>query len=271
MQIDDGQETQASEAGRAVAPLSEAAVRRVFARMEELGIRSQSALARKAGIRARSDVNMLLLRQRPPSLRMATRIARALGWTVEQLLDANGPLESERAGESSSGEPALVGPVGQYNVVGTADELRAPGAVPLPVYAHGKCGDPRNPEDAPVPDYEEYPPVGRERVVGPRGFGVIADGTSMEGARIHNGNICWVNPDRPARPGDVVCAHIRDGEGFYRGNVIKRYLRVRNQEDGTTQDCLASHYAGQIPQVELCANFTLVGTVVAVVSVHTPT
>jgi transcriptional regulator with XRE-family HTH domain len=76
----------------------------------------------------------------------------------------------------------------------------------LPVYLWGSRGDPRDPERPPDPNHLEPPPVGRETLVGPNGFGVLVKGDSLSGRGIRDGDIGWVNPDRPIHLGKVVLA-----------------------------------------------------------------
>src|SRR5262249_22874478 len=59
------------------------------------------------------------------------------------------------------------------NVLGGLEQVRPPSARPLPVFRWGSCGDPRDRECPPDPDYLEYPPPGRETLIGPNGFGVV--------------------------------------------------------------------------------------------------
>ena len=58
----------------------------------------------------------------------------------------------------------------EENVLGRLEQVRAPGAVLLPVFRWGSCGDPRDRESPPDPDHLEYPPPGRETLIGPSGL-----------------------------------------------------------------------------------------------------
>src|ERR1700716_2884278 len=62
------------------------------------------------------------------------------------------------------------------NVLGGIDQLRPPAAQPLPVFRWGSCGDPRDRESPPDPDHLEFPPPGRETLIGHPGFGAMVKG-----------------------------------------------------------------------------------------------
>src|SRR5215470_9103482 len=110
------------------------------------------------------------------------------------------------------------------NVVGVVDQLRAPNARLLPVFRWGACGDPRDQDSPPDPDHLEYPPPGRETLIG-NGFGVVVKGDSMAGRGIYDGDVVWVNPERPYAVGKVVLALVSD-VGGESGMVVKTYART---------------------------------------------
>jgi SOS-response transcriptional repressor LexA len=95
----------------------------------------------------------------------------------------------------------------------------------LPVYRWGSAGDPRDRAQSPYPDHEEYPPVGKESLVGPNGFGVMVKGDSMTGRGLHDGDVVWVNPDRPYRDGGIVLGRLydKDESETELGMVVKTY------------------------------------------------
>jgi SOS-response transcriptional repressor LexA len=99
----------------------------------------------------------------------------------------------------------------------------------MPIYRWGSLGDPRDRESSPHPDREEYPPAGREYLIGPNGFGVDVRGSSMVGRDVRDGDVCWVNPDRSYRVGDLVLALLTDDDGES-GMVIKTYARNEGGE-----------------------------------------
>src|SRR5919204_4052836 len=128
-----------------------------------------------------------------------------------------------RAPESQSLRPSAQTAT-PLNVTGLLEALRAREAHPLPVYRWGTCGDPRDHESPPDPDRLEFPPLGRHMLIGPRGFGVEVRGESMSRRAIHDGDVVWVNPDRPYRVGGVVLALAEGGNGES-GMVVKTILR----------------------------------------------
>jgi SOS-response transcriptional repressor LexA/transcriptional regulator with XRE-family HTH domain len=149
------------------------------------------------------------------------------------------------------------------NVLGRLEQLRAGGARPLPVFRWGACGDPRDQESGPDPDRLEYPPPGRETLIGPTGFGVVVKGDSMAGRGIFDGDLVWVNPDRPYAVGKVVLALVTDVGGEPAGMVVKTFARTE------VGDCLLSETAaGRSPVV--CREFKVIGPVVGITSWRLP-
>ena len=133
---------------------------------------------------------------------------------------------------------------------------------PLPVFRWGACGDPRDQESPPDPDRLEYPPPGRETLIGPNGFGVVVKGDSMAGRGIFDGDVVWVNPERAYAVGKVVLALVSD-VGGEAGMVVKTYARTEVGE------CLLSETAaGRSPVV--CREFKVIGPVVGITSWRLP-
>jgi SOS-response transcriptional repressor LexA len=150
----------------------------------------------------------------------------------------------------------------QHNVAGTLDQVRAHGVRPLPVFRWGSCGDPRERESAPDPDHLEFPPPGRETLIGSSGFGVMVKGESMAGRNIHDGDVVWVNPERPYSLGKVVLALASD-IGGEAGMVVKTYART------DVGECLVSETEqGRSPLV--CREFKVIGPVVGITSWRLP-
>jgi SOS-response transcriptional repressor LexA len=134
----------------------------------------------------------------------------------------------------------------------------------LPVYRWGSCGDPRDRDSPPDPDHLEYPPLGRESLIGPHGFGVMVKGDSMAGRGIYDGDVVWINPDRAYQVGKVVLALVRDAGGAAAGMVVKTFARTE------LGDCLMSEPdSGRTPV--LCAEFKIIGPVVGITSWRLPT
>src|SRR5438067_3338066 len=127
-------------------------------------------------------------------------------------LDAVAHALNLRTSDALLGQQAAVigPPTSSGNVVGGLDQVRPTGARPLPVFRWGSCGDPRDRGSPPDPDHLEFPPPGRETLIGPAGFGVVVKGESMAGRGIHDGDVVWVNPDRAYQIGKVVLALVSD-------------------------------------------------------------
>jgi SOS-response transcriptional repressor LexA len=149
------------------------------------------------------------------------------------------------------------------NVLGSLDQVRSHGARLLPVFRWGSCGDPRDRESPPDPDRLEFPPPGRETLIGPNGFGVVIKGDSMVGRGINDGDVVWVNPERAYQIGKVVLALVSDVGGAS-GMVVKTYART------DVGECLVSETAeGRSPVV--CREFKVIGPVVGISSWRLPT
>jgi SOS-response transcriptional repressor LexA len=157
---------------------------------------------------------------------------------------------------------ALTGEPSWANVRGPVEALRSETAVRLPVYRWGSCGDPRDRESAPDPDHLDYPPLGRESLIGPHGFGVMVKGDSMAARDIHDGDVVWVNPDRPVQLGKVVLALVSDAGGPA-GMVVKTFARTE------VGDCLLSEPITGRTTVP-CHAFTVIGPVVGITSWRLP-
>jgi SOS-response transcriptional repressor LexA len=233
---------------------------------------SQRRLAEAAGV-SHGYVALLELGRLPsPGKFRLDAIARALNLrTSDALLNLN-PPHAALAAPSAAGLPAAPtassAPLAQrdtaaLNVAGGLDLLRASGARPLPVFRWGSCGDPRDRDSPPDPDHLEYPPPGRETLIGPAGFGVVVKGDSMAGRGNADGDVVWVNPERPYQLGKVVLALVTDVGGDS-GMVVKTYARTEIGE------CLMSESAsGRSPVV--CREFRVIGPVVGISSWRLPT
>jgi SOS-response transcriptional repressor LexA len=167
-----------------------------------------------------------------------------------------GPSPSSAGGQATDHAASL-------NVLGRVEQLRGVGARPLPIFRWGACGDPRDLESPPDPDRLEYPPPGRETLIGPHGFGVVVKGDSMAGRGIFEGDVVWVNPERPYGVGKVVLALVSDADGEPAGMVVKTYARTE------VGDCLLSETGdGRTPVV--CREFKVIGPVVGITSWRLP-
>lgn len=93
-------------------------------------------------------------------------------------------------------------------------------------------------------------------MIGPNGFGVEVRGESMVGRELHDGDVCWVNPDRPYRLGDLVLALVTATDGDA-GMVVKTYART------DVGECLLSETTDGRSTV-VCSEFKIIGPVVGV-------
>jgi len=219
---------------------------------------SQRRLADAAGV-SHGYIALLELGRLPsPGKFRLDAVARALNLrTSDALLAAAAPVILETAPRLRPGAPNEVG-----NVVGGLEQLRPAGMRPLPVFRWGSCGDPRDRESPPDPDHLEYPPAGRDTLIGPSGFGVVVKGESMAGRGIYDGDIVWVNPERPYQLGKVVLALVSDVNGAA-GMVVKTYAHT------DVGECLLSETtSGRSPVV--CREFKIIGPIVGITSWRLP-
>jgi SOS-response transcriptional repressor LexA len=227
---------------------------------------SQRRLAEAAGV-SHGYIALLELGRLPsPGKFRLDAVARALNLrTSDALTAAQVTPDGRRRSARVAVDPEPLPPTSNSiapNVIGTLDYLRPVGARPLPVFRWGACGDPRDQESPPDPDHLEFPPPGRETLIGPNGFGVVVKGDSMAGRGIYDGDVVWVNPDRPYGVGKVVLALASD-VGGEAGMVVKTYARTE------VGDCLLSEtVAGRSPVV--CREFKIIGPVVGITSWRLP-
>lgn len=172
--------------------------------------------------------------------------------------DREATAESQRSGGAHGSAGARSRSSGfateDRNVSGRVEDLRSAEAQRLPIYRWGSLGDPRDQFSAPYPDRLDYPPLGREQLVGPNGFGVEVRGVSMVGRDLRDGDVCWINPDRGYRVGDLVLALVSDHEDDA-GMVIKTFARTE------VGDCLLSETDTGKSTV-VCQSFRIIGPVV---------
>jgi len=219
---------------------------------------SQRRLADAAGV-SHGYIALLELGRLPsPGKFRLDAVARALNLrTSDALLAAAAPVILEAAPRLRPGTANEVG-----NVLGGLEQLRPAGMRPLPVFRWGSCGDPRDRESPPDPDHLEYPPAGRDTLIGPSGFGVVVKGESMAGRGIYDGDIVWVNPERPYQLGKVVLALVSDVNGAA-GMVVKTYAHT------DVGECLLSETtSGRSPVV--CREFKIIGPIVGITSWRLP-
>jgi SOS-response transcriptional repressor LexA len=241
---------------------------------------SQRRLAQAAGV-SHGYVALLELGRLPsPGKFRLDAIARALNLrTSDALLGPADPLtlltqvpSEDRSSALATAQPQATRQPASWggeraqqsspNVLGGLDQLRPASARPLPVFRWGSCGDPRDRESPPDPDHLEFPPPGRESLIGPNGFGVVVKGDSMTARGIFDGDVVWVNPERPFQVGKVVLALVSDVSGTA-GMVVKTFARTEVGE------CLLSETAqGRSPVI--CREFKVIGPVVGITSWRLP-
>lgn len=225
---------------------------------------SQRRLAEEAGV-SHGYIALLELGRLPsPGKFRLDAVARALNLrTSDALTGATTPIVSQVPRQAVTRlAPTQPSQFRDGNVLGNVEHLRPAGARPLPVFRWGACGDPRDQECPPDPDHLEYPPPGRETLIGSNGFGVVVKGESMAGRGIYDGDVVWVNPERPYAVGKVVLALVSD-VGGESGMVVKTYARTEVGE------CLVSETGhGRSPVV--CREFKVIGPVVGITSWRLP-
>lgn len=184
---------------------------------------------------------------REPRFALLASIAIVFGYRSVDVMLQSGPRE--RPLETVGGPESATA-----NVSGPIEALRPEGAQPLPIYRWGTCGDPRDHESPPDPDRLEYPPPGRELLIGPNGFGVEVRGDSMANRHIQDGDVVWCNPDRPPKVGGVVLARLQDPNG---GMVVKVYKNAPGA-------ALVSDGPGEHAGSPLFGDFQIIGPIVLV-------
>src|ERR1700716_4180249 len=215
---------------------------------------SQRRLAESAGV-SHGYVALLELGRLPsPGKFRLDAVAHALNLRTSDALLGQQSL--------TIGAPAAAIDGSANNVLGGVEQLRPSGARPLPVFRWGSCGDPRDRESPPDPDHLEFPPPGRETLIGPAGFGVVGKGDSEAARGIFDGDVVWVNPERAYQLGKVVLALVTDVTGDA-GMVVKTYAR------SDVGECLMSETVdGRSPVV--CQEFKVIGPVVGITSWRLP-
>jgi len=257
--------------------LPAAAVRAITERMEARGL-TQRALGEALGV-TETTVSRWLRRRAAMPLSALARVAELLDETPGRLLDAAGsgpagpePADLEALARSlfHPSEPAaLPAPAPELASVqadvaalhAKFEQLRRAMQQALrmvPAYQWGTAGDPKGADDAPDPDPAgvEYVPLGRESLVGRRGFAVRVQGSSMAGRGIHDGDTVFVNPDKNYRLGSAVLARVD-------GAMLVKEVALGPEGQLT----LRSAPLGAPPEVVPGGQFNIIGIVVLVVAI----
>jgi transcriptional regulator with XRE-family HTH domain len=195
---------------------------------------SRHELAVKAGVTA-TTIWRIEKGEHEPRTISKLRIIHALGFTDEDAFfkdfkAATGVTPTVTTSPDGTLILEATHPNWTPNAEGRLEDLRIPEAGLLPIYNWGACGDPRNSDSAPDPSDLEYPPIGKERLVGMHGFAIRVRGSSMTNRKIHDGDIVWVNPDMAPRIGRIVAARTWNLDGGECGTVIKVWRK--NEEGG---------------------------------------
>jgi transcriptional regulator with XRE-family HTH domain len=190
--------------------LTEAQWALINAGMRDLGVRDDSDLARRLGVKPQT-VWKWRRNDRTPSSDAMEAIARLFNLTLAQLADPEGYAEAIGTSDSVAGVVRPTGPRSSardldiYDGVGAATKLS-------------------DLEDAMSPMERRPAPEGYEAEIGPNGIGVLVRGESMAGWQkrpIHHGDTAWLNPRDNRRVRGVVIAIVRESEDSEPKAVIK--------------------------------------------------
>lgn len=179
---------------------------------------SGAAMARAVGAHRSQFNNVINSRAIAPAL-LLDAIAERLGVTVDHLLHPERPATRQERGAHAQQATTPDRGNTEAMLAQIQEQIRylAEATKTVPLYQWGTAGDPREGSAEPV-GYQQIPP-GRESAVGQRGFAVRVQGTSMVRRNIHDGDVIFVNPDRPWGVGSVVLARLDTGSE--KGMVVK--------------------------------------------------
>lgn len=199
-------------------------------RREELGM-SQRDLSLRAGLNDSAVKKIESGSVRNPRSDSLLKIASALGCTLADLLGTE--QETPAPGpEAFSQPPVAATPAPRVPDYGPTEvqpervvSIPAISQMPrdVPVYGVAVGGDDADFEfNGQIVDYVRRPPG----LIGVEGaFGIYVIGTSMD-PRYEEGDLVYVHPGRPARPGDDVIIEMYDGHEGRSGHCyVKRLLK----------------------------------------------
>jgi phage repressor protein C with HTH and peptisase S24 domain len=173
---------------------------------------SQAELARRVGMKQPSI--SAIITGETTHTKFAPEMARELGVAVEWLLTGEGPIEPSPQQQT----PILE--VDPTRIVEIPDRTAMP--LNVPVYGIAVGGSAADFQlNGEIVDYVRRPPglMNAKRV-----FAIYVQGESME-PRYENGDLVYLNPDRPARSGDDVVIQMKPN-GHKAGDCfIKRLVR----------------------------------------------
>lgn len=219
---------------------------------------SQEQLGARSGVPAGTISRIESGVTTSPGYSTLGKIATALGFdTVDHMLGLRNTASDAETRFKLAKPDELEPPANRFNAQLVDDTTRDPSVKRLPIYRWGAAGDPRRVESAPDPDRLDYPPLGRESLIGPRGFAVDVKGDSLSKRNIQDGDTVWCNPDAPLRVGRIVVARCWTENEETTGIVVKVWSNRNGRE------VLHSDSEGKEGSFAAdCARFEVIGPVV---------
>ncbi len=191
-------------------------IRRIEARLKELGSNAYRA-AVEAGLKRDAIRNVLRGKSENPRRDTLENVARALKWTVNDLL-AGEDIGAPEPSHQPEATPPAAARRGEISSPIPVDALYGARDLPLLGFARGGYAGKGMFFDNGAPSMVfTYRPV---YLAGARdAYAVIVSGTSMA-PRYVNGEMVYADPRRMVKPGDYVVIEQHNGEGF-----IKQLVR----------------------------------------------
>ncbi|RED52132.1 XRE family transcriptional regulator [Aestuariispira insulae] len=194
---------------------------RIRQRLETLGI-SANAASSRAGLDRTSLKSILDGRSKNPRADTLLKLAHVLDCTFEWLVSGAGPSPAAPAGHPASSEIIAARPAG-----GSAFPPRHEMPLNVPVFgtAAGSLGEGAFSLEMTAVDYVRRPPgIANAADV----YAVYIEGDSME-PRFYPGELVYVNPHRPARPGDFVVIQMQNGLHAEIQSYCKKLIRKSDE------------------------------------------
>lgn len=181
-------------------------------------VHTDTGLAKVLGIRQGSIANAKARGSVPH--KWFVQISLACGVEMDWLLKGEGPMRRTAPPQQPNTPPVSLNP-GEPAAAIAQTDIKFKN---VPVVGLAACGltDWYNPSQVAV--YASVPDD-----VGPRAFGIIAVGDSMQPQGIEQGFVAICDPDADLRPGDVVYVEQRDPSSGRTLASLKKYMK---QDDG---------------------------------------